>query len=214
MLPPIEERLAQKKHLHAQLEKLIGKIRQQPGYHCLVAWSGGKDSTYAIWLLKQHYHLNVLSFTLDNSFISDVALKNIRLVAERLNLDHITVKPRFKLIKKLFTAAINGPLYAPQTLNHVSNLCLTRAMLTEIIALRITLELGIPLLTYGWLPGQFPLDTAFQRTTREILQGNINKAKASLGKVAGPEIEDLFPRSHALKKNAHLSCHCSPSGFA
>ena len=37
-------------------------------YDCLVGFSGGKDSTYIIYQLKEKYNMRVLAFTYDNGF--------------------------------------------------------------------------------------------------------------------------------------------------
>ena len=38
--------------------------------HCLLGFSGGKDSSYTLWQLRERYGLRVLAVTLDNGFIS------------------------------------------------------------------------------------------------------------------------------------------------
>jgi len=55
------------KHRNKFLE-LIDKYRNKSNYDCIVAYSGGKDSTYTLHLLKTEYKLNILAFTFDNWF--------------------------------------------------------------------------------------------------------------------------------------------------
>jgi amino acid adenylation domain-containing protein len=57
-------------------------------YDCLVLYSGGKDSTYALYQVVG-MGLRVLAFTLDNGYISDHAKDNIRRVVDALQIDHI-----------------------------------------------------------------------------------------------------------------------------
>lgn len=199
-LPSLQERQKRKAHLRTRLETLADLIRPDPGYHCLVAWGGGRDSTYTLWLLKHYYKLRVLSFTFDNSFISDTALKNIRLIAERLDLDHVTLKPRFELVKQLFTAAIETPMYTLPMLKQSSSLCLARMALTQGMALQLAVELRIPLLVYGWLPGQYPLDSSFHATDAKTLQLSIEEIATPLRKVVGSAIDPYFPKPHELEK--------------
>jgi amino acid adenylation domain-containing protein len=52
-------------------------------YDCLMLYSGGKDSTYALGQLVE-MGLSVFAFTLDNGFISDDAKDNIRRVTTQL----------------------------------------------------------------------------------------------------------------------------------
>jgi amino acid adenylation domain-containing protein len=58
-------------------------------YDCLLLFSGGKDSTYALYKLID-MGLKVLTFTFDNGYISASAFDNIRRTTQALNVDHIT----------------------------------------------------------------------------------------------------------------------------
>ncbi len=57
-------------------------------YDCLLLYSGGKDSTYTLYKLIE-MGLNVLCFTFDNGFISDVTFKNINETTSKLNVKSI-----------------------------------------------------------------------------------------------------------------------------
>lgn len=47
-------------------------------YDCLVPLSGGKDSTYVLYLVTKVYKLRTLAVTLDNGYLSDLAKENIK----------------------------------------------------------------------------------------------------------------------------------------
>ena len=49
-----------------------------------MAYSGGKDSSYTLKLLRERYDLKILAFTLDNHFVSPVAWKNIDAITDIL----------------------------------------------------------------------------------------------------------------------------------
>jgi len=55
--------------------------------------SGGKDSCSLAFKLKEQ-GLNIFCFTLDNSFLSDVAKLNIEKLTRILDLDSIVIKPK------------------------------------------------------------------------------------------------------------------------
>jgi len=57
-------------------------------YDCLVLFSGGKDSTYMLYKIKD-MGLKALAFTLDNGFLSEEALANIRRVVQMVGVDHV-----------------------------------------------------------------------------------------------------------------------------
>lgn len=58
---------------------------RESSYDCLMLFSGGKDSTYALCRLVE-MGLSVYAFTLDNGFISEGAKENIRRVARQLGV--------------------------------------------------------------------------------------------------------------------------------
>lgn len=57
-------------------------------YDCLVLFSGGKDSTYLLYKIKD-LELKALAFTLDNGFLSEEAIANIRRVVQMVGVDHV-----------------------------------------------------------------------------------------------------------------------------
>src|SRR5262245_14847727 len=62
------------------------------GFDCMLLYSGGKDSTYALYKLVE-LGLSVTTFTLDNGFISGRALENIQRVTTSLGIAHTTLRP-------------------------------------------------------------------------------------------------------------------------
>jgi len=58
-------------------------------YDVLVPLSGGKDSTYALYLCTKIYGLKTLAVTLDNGFLTQPAKDNIRNALTSCNADHI-----------------------------------------------------------------------------------------------------------------------------
>ena len=75
----------------ARFEEFVKEVSARDGHHCLMALSGGKDSTYALMLLKEVYGLNVLAVTFDNAFLSPQAIKSL-LSRARANL-HDLLQP-------------------------------------------------------------------------------------------------------------------------
>lgn len=61
-------------------------------YDCLVAYSGGKDSTYVLRLMSQEYRLRTLALTIDSGFLPDVARRNVALGVSTLGVDHLWVR--------------------------------------------------------------------------------------------------------------------------
>lgn len=79
-----------KERKKAEFEEILetAKRLKRP-YDVLVPLSGGKDSTYAIYLCTKVYGLKTLSVTLDNGFLTQTAKDNIRNAIASCDADHI-----------------------------------------------------------------------------------------------------------------------------
>ena len=66
--------LAKKEKYCRRLDELVTEtVGKGPSYDVIMAYSGGKDSSYTLRLLKERYHLRMVAFTLDNHFVSPAA---------------------------------------------------------------------------------------------------------------------------------------------
>lgn len=87
-----------------EFESLIraAKRLKRP-YDCLVPLSGGKDSTYVLYLCAKIYSLRCLTVTFDNGFLTTTAKNNIANALEAAGADnlryHINKKNSFDLYK-------------------------------------------------------------------------------------------------------------------
>jgi len=73
-----------------QFEQIVEKIKKlNSEYDCLVPLSGGKDSTYALYVCDKIYNLKCLCITFDNGFLSDYARMNIKNAINATKADHI-----------------------------------------------------------------------------------------------------------------------------
>ena len=123
--PSPERRAEQKAKLRARFEQLVTEVRDEPGYHCLMSWSGGKDSTYTLWLMRHEYNLRILAFTFDNGFVSPAAIDNMRTIADNLGIDHIIIRPGFHFLRQVFAASLDPGMYPPKALERASAVCST-----------------------------------------------------------------------------------------
>ncbi len=73
-----------------EFEQILDRARKlKRPYDCLVPLSGGKDSTYALYLSSQVYKLHTLAVTLDNGYLSQPARDNIRNALANCSADHV-----------------------------------------------------------------------------------------------------------------------------
>ncbi|MEM7530553.1 MAG: amino acid adenylation domain-containing protein [Chloroflexota bacterium] len=77
------------KHMD-EFHRLVDEMKRtrRGQYDCMMLLSGGKDSTYVLGQLVE-MGLKVLSFTLDNGYISEETKVNIRRVVDALGVDHV-----------------------------------------------------------------------------------------------------------------------------
>src|SRR3989338_542576 len=131
-----------------ELDKILNnhKGKGKSYYDALVLFSGGKDSSLLIYKLKNEFKgLRLLALTVDNSFLSPIALGNARNLTEKLDIDHIIFKPDIIFCKKMFRYAFThlkkGGCYA--TVDRMDG------DLTHDIGKNLAYQLEIPLLISG-----------------------------------------------------------------
>ncbi|WP_321391012.1 N-acetyl sugar amidotransferase [uncultured Desulfuromusa sp.] len=93
-----------------KLKSIFDQAKQkQRKYDCLVPFSGGRDSSYVLYLCKKKYGLNPMAVTFNNTFMSDYALKNIFHTVSSLGVDHIMVSYQPDQLKQFYrTMILNG----------------------------------------------------------------------------------------------------------
>ena len=123
-------------------------------YHAVVAFSGGKDSTFLIHWLKERYALEILAFTFDNGFMSDASFENMRSVLNALNVDHEVARPRRDVMKQIFRHSATSDIYPDHLTRYGSAVCISCIRMVLNLSLRIAIEKQIPLVMLGNSPGQ------------------------------------------------------------
>jgi len=111
-------------------------------YDCVIGLSGGKDSSYAVYLLTQKYKLNPLCVHFDNGFVSPHALENIERVANTFNIDHVSFKADWELMKRLYKHFLltAGEVCSPCMVGITSSLY------------KAAKQYNVPMIISGWGP--------------------------------------------------------------
>lgn len=96
------------------LRKLVEPYRRKDKKpDCIVPFSGGRDSTYTLHLVKKELGLNPIAFTYDWGMVTDLARRNIARVCGKLGVENIIVSAdiRWKRenIRKNVTAWLKYP---------------------------------------------------------------------------------------------------------
>lgn len=92
-----------------ELEKILDRYRGKgKKYDILVPFSGGKDSTYTLWLMKNRYKMRCLAFNFDNGFLDENALAFVKKSARNLGVDLITYTPDRDLLNRVYKRALEA----------------------------------------------------------------------------------------------------------
>ena len=83
------------------LDELIAKYKNKYDYDCIIPFSGGKDSTFALWYLVKKKSLRPLVLRFDHNFLRKNVLTNSERTISKLGVDFINFKPKFSIVKKM-----------------------------------------------------------------------------------------------------------------
>ena len=73
------------------LKELIQRHRPAQGPDCLVALSGGRDSSYLLHYVKKEFDARVIAYTYDWGMVTDLARRNQARLCGKLGVEHIIV---------------------------------------------------------------------------------------------------------------------------
>lgn len=156
-----------------KLDRLIGEVKgKAPVYDAVVAYSGGKDSSYTLKILREEYDLRLLALTFDNHFVSPAAWKNIDKITNVLKADLISFKPYWPAVKEMFCCTANDDIFPKATLLRASAVCTACIGMVKSLVLKTSLEMSIPLVGFGWSPGQAPIQSAIMKTNPALVRQN------------------------------------------
>lgn len=86
-----------------KLRELLEEYRSKDGenYDCIVPISGGKDSTFQVYVLTKRYGLKPLAVTFSHNWYTHTGKKNLQNAYDRFDIDHVIFTPRAAVINKL-----------------------------------------------------------------------------------------------------------------
>jgi hypothetical protein len=208
-----ERNAAQKEKYREKFERLWAERPRDSVYDCLVSYSGGKDSTYTLDLLVNRYDARALAVTMDNGFVSDRAIQNIRAVVESLGVDHLFIKPRFDVLRRLFTACAERPIFPPKTLERASTICTACMAIVKFTTLQVALEKRIPFVVFGWSPGQAPLASSVFKTNPAMIRKMQEALRKPMEEAAGDGIAPYFLREDHFANVEAFPYNINPLAF-
>ena len=193
------QKLPGEKALYRQkLDDLISTVNgRSPAYDVILAYSGGKDSSYTLKLLREKYRLRTLALTFDNHFVSPASWENIRAVTDACDADLITFRPPWPLAKSLFNLTSAEDIFPAPTLLRASSICTCCIGMVKSLVLKTALEMSIPLVAFGWSPGQAPIQSAIMKNNPALTLQSQTAFKSAFPDVLSAEMERyLIPGSY------------------
>ncbi len=136
-------------------EFLINLSKEKKQYHCLVALSGGKDSSYTCYLLKKKYNLNIIAITVENGFLSKQALNNCKILSKQLDFKHLLIKPGNKRFVNLYKNSLKKR-NPNNIIKRSSDICSNCINLINKIMINYAVKKNIPIIAGGYISGQVP----------------------------------------------------------
>ncbi len=197
----------------ALIEEHRKKRASSASYDVIMAYSGGKDSTYTLDIFVNRYNLRVLAYTFDNAFMSPGAFVNIRNVCSNLGVDSLVIHPSPPMLKKIFRHAAKSPMYSPKTLERASTICTSCIGMVKSSILRTALEKNIPFVGFGWSPGQAPLQSSVMKTNASLMKASQRAIYKPLHKIAGDAINSLFVTGEQFNHPERFPWNIHPLAF-
>lgn len=138
-----------------KLETILQQNRSKgDSVDCLVGVSGGKDSSYVLYQMKQKFGMKVEAFTYVHEGLTDFALQNAKSVCKAIGVKHHTVslpnQRHLKTFKAFFTSWLqsNNPLAASMTCVACKHL--------HIMGTRLAKKRNIPMIIWSTCPLETP----------------------------------------------------------
>ena len=178
--------------LARQMEAAIEENRGNGEYDCIVALSGGKDSSYVLRMLAAERGLNCLSLTIDNGFLSDVAVENCRTVADGLGVDHVFYRPATRFVKQMYVESLRQKVHTSAATTRASNICNSCITLINNYMVKTALQMRVPMVAGGYLSGQVPKNAVTMVLDARRLRETRQAALPRLTRAFGPRSEHYF----------------------
>ncbi len=193
-----------------RFEALARERSGKSPYDVVVAYSGGKDSSYTLALVVREYGLKALAFTFDNGFVAPAAMANARNLTDRLGVDHIVFKAPARLLDRIFRRSLESSPYPVKSAERASPVCTSCIGLVKYLSFKTAMEKAVPFVAFGWTPGQAPIESAILELTLPMARSMADAARLPMEKIAGESLAAYFP----APESGPFPCVVHPAAFS
>jgi tRNA(Ile)-lysidine synthase TilS/MesJ len=161
-------------------------------YDVIYALSGGKDSSYTLYKLKQDYpFLKVLAVQFDNGFISENAIKNAKKICDITGCDYFQLTMEKEILYDTFRKAAKSydsfPKFAKYRASDICNTCIT-IIKQKLIEQAIIQK--APFIVFAFTAGQSP--SPIINLSANFVQWSRNLFEKQLEKIGVDDKDELF----------------------
>lgn len=188
--------------LRNKLDEVVAACRGRGEYDAIVSYSGGKDSTYTLLLLKERYDLRLLALTIDNGFVAPAALENGRRITERLGIDWTIFRPNPQFMKTVYRNSIAASPYDLIVMTRSSEICASCIQIVNAVVLREAVRRSIPLIAGGYIGAQVPADMPVLKAKANLLDAFRTLAIKRLDRELHPQFSQYVRLSEEEKGKA------------
>jgi len=174
-----------------QLIEAFDKYKNLP-YQVLLAYSGGKDSTFTLYKLREKFNVSVLAVTFDNGFLTEQCRENIHEATANLGVDSITIKPSFSKLAKVFELAASKEIYPKKSLERASSICTACIGIVKSTVYKEAILRKIPFVSFGWTPGQVHVKAPIMKLDYRMILANQKQIQEPIIKNLGEEFNKYF----------------------
>ncbi len=190
--------------LRARLEAVFAANKGAAEYDCIVAFSGGKDSSYTLMTLTERYGLKCLAVTIDNGFIAPQAQKNCRAVTSALGVDFMLFTPAPVFMKRLYRTSATTEVHSRAALTRASSMCNSCINLINNHMVKLALEKGVPIIAGGYIGGQVPKDSVIMQMDLDVQAKFRAEAVKRYLRHFGDEAEGYFGIPEGLIRTSRI----------
>lgn len=170
------------------------KSKNRP-YDCVIPYSGGKDSTFTLWILVKKYGVKPLVVSYDHWFYRPRTLENRKRTFRRMGVDVISFTPNWNVVRKIML----------ESLIRKGDSCWHCHAGVYVYPMKIAVKFKIPLVIWGEGGGEYEAYGSFQEL-EEIDEWKFNR-RINLGMRAedmagfiGVDIRDVEPFIYPAKE--------------
>jgi len=132
-------------------DKIKSALSIRKPYDCIVPLSGGRDSSYILYLAKFVLGLNVLAVNYNNEFRTTMAKENIDKICNSANVRYVSIKSKNYLAKKIVRNKLRMNLKIGNSIL-TQGVCSACSFSYRSLVYKIAVEKNIPLIFWGSSP--------------------------------------------------------------